>query len=532
MDQNLTKTRPRRFLPILCCAGLVLAAAVALLLSRYLWAGGRFLPRDAEQLDLRGSTLSLEEYSRIRKKLPECDILWDVPFQGSRYPSDTRTLAVTQLMPEDVALLDLFPDLTLLDARTCNDYAALLDFQSRRPDCQVRYQVTLCGKTYPQDAVTLELQDPSVEELTEKLPYLPQVTQVLLTGTLPDSARLTALREAFPDIDIQWQVSFGGRVFHSADEAVDLSGSSLTLAEAEALPDLLPSLKTVTLRDCGLTDEEMMTLADRHPGCFFLWDMTIGTVKIPTDAEEIDITGQHMDSPEQIESLLPYFPNVKKIIMSHCGLDDETMDALNKRHDDIRFIWSVKISFAYIRTDATFFYPFTIKRDMIVDNDDLYPLRYCTDMIAIDIGHMTTVKNCEWAAFMPNLKYLIIAETAISDLTPLSGLKNLVHLEMFTVPVTDYSPLLGCTALEDLNLGNTYGDPTPIAQMTWLKNLWWSGIAGTVGHPCSDAHTWLPQALPNTRMKFHLSTPNANNGWRQLENYYAMRDLMGVFYLT
>ncbi len=68
--------------------------------------------------------------------------------------------------------------------------------------------------------------------------------------------------------------------------------------------------------------------------------------------------------------------------------------------------------------------------------------------------------------------------------------------------------------------------------MTWLKNLWWSGIQGTYGLPCSDAPEMLAKALPNTTMKFRLDNPNVNNGWRQLDNYKAMRDVMGIFYLT
>lgn len=99
-------------------------------------------------------------------------------------------------------------------------------------------------------------------------------------------------------------------------------------------------------------------------------------------------------------------------------------------------------------------------------------------------------------------------------------------------PKLEQVNLLGCTALEDLNLGLTYGDPGPILQMTWLKNLWWSGIEGTAGLPCSDAPQRLREALPNTKMKFNLETPNVDNGWRQLPNYYAMRNHLGMFYLT
>lgn len=125
-----------------------------------------------------------------------------------------------------------------------------------------------------------------------------------------------------------------------------------------------------------------------------------------------------------------------------------------------------------------------------------------------------------------------LVETAITDISPLATCKNLVFLEIFTTAISDYTPLLECTALEDLNLGKTYGDPNIIAQMTWLKHVWWSGVDGTVGNPASNARAILEEALPNTVMKFRLETPNVDNGWRQLQNYYDMRDIMEVFYLT
>ena len=144
-------------------------------------------------------------------------------------------------------------------------------------------------------------------------------------------------------------------------------------------------------------------------------------------------------------------------------------------------------------------------------------------MICVDIGHMDKVTNCEWAAFMPDLKYLVLAQTDIRDLSPLSGLNNLVFLELFQSSVRDYSPLLSVTSLEDLNLSYTYGDPAVIARMTWLKRLWWSGSW--------VARTTLPQALTETEMEF-LEVSSTGGTWREGQHYYDMRDLIGMDYMT
>lgn len=523
----------KRTLILIICSFILLALGIGVsgFLNQHIWFSGQFLARDSVAIDLRSETITQADYRRLQSLLPECEITWNVPFQGRYLSSDSETVTVASLTDADVNALDYLPNLRLLDARGCTDYSALTLFQQHRPGCQVLYTVTLCGLEYPQDAESVSVTAPSAEELLTLLPYLPQVAAVQISGQLPDADDLTRLRNAFPNIAFRWEAEIGGQRVSCVETTLDLSDIPLEYEEAADLLAYLPELKSVNMRGCGLTDEEMVSLVKRYPNCFFLWDITIAGLRFPTDAAEIDLSGQTVDSPSLVEACLPYLPNLTKVIMSGCGLDDETMDALNRRYDDIRFVWSVRIKDVYVRTDATFFYPYKFYKDMKVDNEDLYPLRYCTDMVCIDIGHMGMVTNCEWAAYMPNLKWLIIGETRINDLSPLSGLKNLEYMEMFTIPVTDYSPLLGCTGLRDLCLGNTYGDPAPIAQMTWLENLWWSGVHGTYGLPCSNAKAVLEEALPNTVLKFQLAHPVAD-GWRQLPNYFAMRDYLGMFYLS
>jgi len=126
--------------------------------------------------------------------------------------------------------------------------------------------------------------------------------------------------------------------------------------------------------------------------------------------------------------------------------------------------------------------------------------------------------------FMPNLEYLILAHTQLQYIEPISTCKKLKFLELDWSPVRDLTPLKGCTALEDLNLGKVYADFTPVGEMTWLKNLWMV--------ECSTASRYqMSQALPNTKVMLAGSATVAN-GWRNLDNYYKMRDLLGMYYMS
>ena len=248
----------------------------------------------------------------------------------------------------------------------------------------------------------------------------------------------------------------------------------------------------------------------------------------------MDLSGREITSLDTLEEMLPCFPLLQRVDMSHCGIDDETMEALNQRHEGIQFVWTVVIHGYDFPTDSLYFFPWKLNGGeyMDVTDEDMEALRYCHDIQCVDIGHMWYVTNCEWVRYMPELKYLIIGETGITDITPLSTCKKLVYLEMFTIQVTDLTPLQGCTALEDLNLGRVYdADPEPLTKMPWLKNVWWANVDGTYGRGASNAKQVLTEALPNTQLKFNLEHPTSG-GWRQLPNYYAQRDLMGMFYMN
>jgi hypothetical protein len=141
----------------------------------------------------------------------------------------------------------------------------------------------------------------------------------------------------------------------------------------------------------------------------------------------------------------------------------------------------------------------------------------------VDIRHQVKVTDCSWVKNMPKLRYLVLAETGISDLSPLENNESIVFLELFLSKVKDYSVLATCTGIEDLNLCYTQGDPTPIGEMTWLKRLWWSG--------CWKARKELKDKLPDTYTEY-LSLSSTGRGWREGQHYYDMRDFIGMEYMT
>ena len=537
-DALAARTSPAELIPSAAILTLSLAAVLvfglltALRATIFVYAGGRFLPASAKQLDLTGKKVTSSQYQQIQQALPDCTITWDISIQGKRYTPDATSVEITDPTLSDSGMLTYLPRLETLDARQCTDLAALSDYLTAAGSYRCLFRI---GATEAStDSQELTIENLSAQQLRQAMPLLKSLEKVNLTGTLPPAAERRTLTEDFPDIVFHWEVTLLGESYPSETASVDLSGKQLRLQEVEDAFDQLPALKDAQMLGTSLTSEEMTELVLRYPNCSILWDAEIEGERYRTDITQLDLSGREIQSVEALEKQLICFPLLERVDMSHCGIDNETMEALNERHEGIQFVWTVDICGYDFPTDSTYFFPWKLNggKYMYVTDEDVSVLRYCHDIECIDIGHMWRVTNCEWVRYMPKLKYLIIGETGITDITPLSTCKNLVFLEMFTIQVTDLTPLQGCTALEDLNLGRVYdADPEPLTKMTWLKNVWWANVDGTYGRGASNAKQILTEALPNTNLRFNLEHPTSG-GWRQLPNYLAQRDFMGMFHMN
>ena len=442
--------------------------------ARFVTVNGARYEKDIQFLDLQYQNVSAETYDALCTALPDCEILWTPSFQGAQYPMDTRELTVSSLSAEDILALDHFPHLETIHAEACTDYENLMALSLHRPQCRVLYQIQVNGREYRQDATFARFPNADPELLKTVLPCLPKLERILLTDTLPERAAMEDLQAAFPEIQVCWQLDrFFGLLLDSGNETLDLTDIPLTdTAELEEALSWLPNVKQVILCGTGLTQAQIDLLMDAHPDITFTFDLTFETVTFRTDAEEIDLSWIKT-TPSAVEALLPYCSNLKKVVMVGCGIDNELMDQLNRRYEDIKFVWQVSVGPKYVRTDITSFIPFKLYVDYFVEGE-LDNLKYCTDIVALDLGHQK-INTIDFVAYMPNLKYLIIADTQVMDISPLEGLENLEFLEMFLIYSQDYTPLLSLKNLKDLNLAWTYGDYKIIAQMPWLERCWWGG---------------------------------------------------------
>ena len=505
---------------------LLLGIAVVLVLALVLWVfsanvmvGGRMYSKNSRTLDLRGQAIRVEEYEALRQKLPGCEVQWDVPLSSGTFPEETEVLTLSALTEEDINAIGYFPKLHTVEAEGCTDYLQLQQLQQKYPQLDVHYSVVIGGERYLLNTTGIALSSLSEEDIVN-LRYLPEL-EFVHVGACRDTDQLESLKQAYPDLVIATELTIAGKKVDM--DATKLEAKGVSWEEAEMLR-YLPKLKAVHLSEPDMEAGQLLQLRSDLPDAKVSWDVTVNGQKLSSDTVEAEFTRLDMGLEELAEGLA-YLPELEKVFFNECGVDNETMAAFREeKRDAYKVVWTIHCGELMLRTDDLYYMP--RKYELKTGDEAIVDLKYCEDMVCIDIGHSLSVTHCEWAAYMPNLKYLILAETGVKDLTPLSGLKNLIFLEIFLSQVNDYSPLLGCSALEDLNLCYTKGDLEVLGQMTWLKRLWIGRAHMDVWNHKEELAEKLPDCEINTDVIF-----STGQGWRQNKNYFDMRDVLGMFYM-
>lgn len=505
---------------LVCAIALVVAVSIALMLTLFTFVDGHFYPKNAPALDLREQVLTAEAFEEISAAMPDCYILWNIPFQGGYLVSSETDLTLTSLTEADVDTLNYATALKTVDGTGCTDYALLAQLQQRHPGAKVCYNMTISGQECDQDTRELKLKGLNQED-AKKLSCLLNLEALEITGCT-DYALLNELQQAHPEWNLRYTVALGQEEFFWDSKDVQVTGAEYDqIASALAV---MPALENLNLINPVSQGADLVSLRESYPDVTITWQVEIYGQTVTDDITELDLSGIAVDSCEEVEALVACLPNLEKLIMSDCGIDSPTMAAFRERQrENYKVVWTVYLGKkCVVRTDDTYFMPIKQGEYYFLDQYS-EELKYCEDMVCLDLGHHK-IHNIDFVAYMPHLKYLIIAHTEVQDVSPIVNCQELVYLEVDWSTIRSYEPIAQLKSLEDLNLNETFCDITPILSMTWLKNLWAPGRSYAIQQQ-------LIEALPDTHLQ--LSKQNApGEGWRNLPNYYAMRDYLGMYYMS
>ena len=505
---------------------LVLALAVAGYVGYRYWYNETHIfieeavyEEDATYIDLRGTGASMEHYLQLKAVMPECQIDWDVPFQGKPTDCNTQELTVTALTEEDLEMLSWFPKLRKIDATACEDLSTLELLTMAYPDLEVTYFVDLGSIVYPPDTAELTLEEGTYEyaRMLENLVHLPQLTSLSFPNTTLTLEQLDEIVLMYPGIRLSYTVSFRGQEMDPAITELDLS--DLTPEEVEQVARELkffPDLQTVELMDASdkssLSLTDVQTLQEAAPGATFHYTFTFYNKKLSTTDTEVEYRNTRMrdSDEEQIRQILDIMDSCTKFTFNNCHISNDVMASIRDTYRDrTKIVWRVFFgNGGSCLTDRE-----VIKMVYGLTNANSVALKYCEDAKYIDFGHNESLTDISFVAHMPKLEAIILSGSPIRDLTPFEGNTSLYFLEIaYCGYITDLSPLSGCTNLGMLNF--SYCDVTdlspidalPITNLTFVK----TPVSDEEVARYSELHPdcWVVDAGPQPYGK----------GWRYDEN--------------
>ena len=338
------------------------------------------------------------------------------------------------------------------------------------------------------------------------------------------------------------QVSFLGKEYAQDITELTLPESDIVSLEHETvysrICDALNSfteLELMDVRAAALTLDEMTSLKENYPSVRFIWNVDLYGTELSSDDTEADISGIEITDIEDLKLRLRLLDSLTYLDMCDCGLTNEQMEELQNEFPQIKFVWKVTLGLWTIRTDTVAFS--TLKDGTItyrLTNDDCKVLKYCTDMVALDLGH-NKVTDLSFLEYMPELKILILVDNWLTDtqspyLYDLSMLKycpKLMYLEFFVGDVTDISVFDYLPNLVDLNISyNPISDVSHLLNFTKLERLYIEHTSLT-----EQDYELLKETYPDAYIVYY-GEGSVDQGWREHERYFAMIDMFHNNYVN
>ena len=527
---------------LICILALVLTVLIGgnvAVLNLFVFHEGYPIYHKSEYVDMRAQIFAAEEYESLKEKLPNCDIEWMVPIGNSLCDSFLTKTVLDELELEYIPMFTYLERLKYIDASKLRCYDYLLELQDTLPDVDVEWYVHVGNLAVDPETEMLNLDGSGVQpqEIMDVLPYLPRLRALVITDVQLDGAFQDQLTSAYPNISFTWKVEASGLSWANTETRLSYAGQSVDVDDLIEASHRLPLVEYIDMSGCGCTAEELLRIKSAFNADVYS-DLSLFGISFDTHVTELDFSNIIMNDTSAVEQILPLMPLLKRVEMCNCGISSEEMDALWKRNPEVRFVWSVKIGKATIRTDETSFVGakhgylpsfhtanhFEDPYNRLFDKD-CEAFKYCVDMVCLDLGHMG-ISDYSFLQYMPNLKYLLLVDTIGTDFSFLQYNTELVYLEIFLTDFSQTEYLLELKNLKDLNIAYTsVSDITYLKQMNWLERLWIS-YSRISFEDCIA----LNDALPNTVVDYTAPTAT-EHGWRSGYLYYEMRDYLGMYYL-
>lgn len=516
-------------------------------------AAGEYASQALKYLDVRGCGLTQDEYEALKARLPGCLILCE---RATALTADGLT---ADELTEALGALPGVQEVDLTGAGLTGGEETAL--RERFPDVRFYSKIDAGGEVHDSAEKQVVLQVSGYDEALDLLAQFESPESVELSGASFTAEQALALKARLGGAKLTCTLALGGQEIRTDVQDVTWAGGAQELAQAAPL---LGSLKSVeltgertleeleTLREAfpdaalcftyrgvriapgetaradALSSDETARLQALCPGVRLEWTVEVLGRRVGSLDETLDFGDQQV-TDDQVDALceaLDRLPGLQQVLLYESRLSFESMDRLFDGYPQVFFGFTTRMDKYKVRSDVTAFSTLKNQRKPFYTQDDMYFLRYCRNLEALDLGH-NKITDISFLSWFPHLKVLILADNRITDISVLSQLTELEYIELFMNEIADFSPLASLKNLVDLNIcynlskeRRTIEDVTPIYQCTKLKRCWISNNGLT-----EQQQADLRAALPACEFNFTVEQ-STDGGWRKHPHYYVVRDMM------
>lgn len=264
--------------------------------------------------------------------------------------------------------------------------------------------------------------------------------------------------EPEPEEILPVTVTILGKEYDQNETTLDLSDMAPEdIAEVSGLIAGMPKLKEVNLMpaegEALLSLEAVSALKEAVPDVHFVYEFDMFEQHLTTEDTEVSYIKAAIgnEGEETVRQALKVLDKCEYFLLDDCGIDDGIMDGIRTDFPDTKVVWRIHVGWKSALTDDQ-----VIRMTHGINDSMTGPLKYCHEVIYMDLGHDSGITDISFIENMPDLECLILSDAQFTDLTPVTNCSKLTWLELVSCyHLQNLSVIADMDSIKFLNISYT-----------------------------------------------------------------------------
>ena len=261
-----------------------------------------------------------------------------------------------------------------------------------------------------------------------------------------------------PEEILSVTVEILGKEYDLSETYLDLSDMTPEdISEVTGIISEMPDLEEVNLispeGESTLSLTAVSVLKDALPDVHFDYEFDLFDQHVSTNDTEVIFVKAEIgnEGEETIRQALTILDKCEYFLLDDCGIDDEIMAQIREDFPDTKIVWRVHVGWKSALTDDQ-----VIRMTHGINDSMTGPLKYCNEVIYMDLGHDSGITDISFIENMPDLECLILSDAQFTDLTPLTNCSKLTWLELVSCyKIQNLSVIADMDSIKYLNISYT-----------------------------------------------------------------------------